>query len=340
MAYSKWSKNGEALFPCRVLGLALEVLCEKEVALDMSTLNPDSCKHVEVFNTKLRLADGSWSTACKRKVPLHSSHQSLALYLLHRLYAYVAGLGLAVAAAVQPKSKAEGSGHHDVILKHARHHCHGKFLCEGFISTELKVRQVGVGGKGFQGAWAQAKHENAEALAKVLQSPKSAFGAALLFMIGVCDDETMMATAPPLIVKAQMLKLDGDGKAKWSSVLLDKGVLPVEVPAPPPKKLRAGRSWDEVRAQLVNKWVDIEGDGIQCVRVLDLFGAIDPQKLAKNPGQKIVTYEKRLAFKRGMHYFQKSYPCRARGSEPYWLTAAAAQMVYVYEVSGRSSAYD
>ena len=337
MAYSNWSKGGEILSPCRVVGLAVEVLCKKEVVQDISTLTTDSCDHVQMWETKFLCADGSWSTPGTRKVSLRTPHQALALYLLHRLYGYIAGLGLAVAAAVQPKTRQEGHGHHDLVLKHAGHLCQGPFLCQGFLSTELKVRQVGVDGRGFQAAWAGAKKNNKESLAKILQVAKPGFGATLLFMIGICDDGALLAPKPPLIVKAQMLVLGEDHKAKWSSVLLDKGVLPVEVPAPPPKRQRTGRSWDEVRAQIFDKWADIEGDGVECVRFLDLYRAIDPQKVAKCPGQKIETYGKYLGFKRGEHYFQKAYPSRGRGSEPYWLTFSAAQAVYVYEVHGRSA---
>ena len=333
--YAKWSKDGEVLLPCRVVGIAVEVLCEKEVVQDISTLTPDTCEQVEMWRTKVSCADGSWSDPGTRRVPLCTKHQSLALYLVHRLYGYIAGLGLAVAAAVQPKTRQEGRGHHDLVLKHAGHLCQGPFLCEGFLATELKVRQVGADGRGFQAAWTGAKKFNTESLAKVLQVAKPRFGATLLFMIGICDDEALMATKPPLIVRAQMLVLGDDRKAKWSSVLLDKGVLPVEVPAPPPKRQRIGRSWDEVRAQLVGKWADIEDNCVECVRVLDLYRAIDPQKVAKCPGQKIETYEKHLKLKRGEDYFQKSYPSRGRGSEPYWLTFGAAQAVYVYEVHGR-----
>ena len=75
-------------------------------------------------------------------VPVHVQHQSLALYLFQRLYACIAGLGLAVAAALQPKTHREGHGHYDVFLKHAGSLFKGPFQCHGFKSTELKVRQV------------------------------------------------------------------------------------------------------------------------------------------------------------------------------------------------------
>ena len=75
-------------------------------------------------------------------VPVHVQHQSLALYLFQRLYARIVGLGLAVAAALQPKTHREGHGHHDLVLKHAGSLFKGPFQCHGFKSTELQVRQV------------------------------------------------------------------------------------------------------------------------------------------------------------------------------------------------------
>ena len=52
-------------------------------------------------------------------VPVHVQHQSLALYLFQTLYAWIAGLGVAVFAALQPKIHQEGHGHHDLVSKHA-----------------------------------------------------------------------------------------------------------------------------------------------------------------------------------------------------------------------------
>ena len=75
-------------------------------------------------------------------VPVDVQHQSLALNLFQRLYAWIAGLGLAVAAALEPKTHREGHGHHDLVLKHAGSLFKGPFQCHGFKSTEIKVRQV------------------------------------------------------------------------------------------------------------------------------------------------------------------------------------------------------
>jgi hypothetical protein len=135
-------------------------------------------------------------------VPVQVQHQSLALYMLQRLYAWLAGLGLAVAAAVKPKTRSEGQGQHDVVLKHAGHLCSGPFLCEGFLTGELKVRQVGVDGRAFRSAWEKAKAKNEEPLASVLQVSGSSFGAAVLIMIGICDEAALTAPKPPLMVKA------------------------------------------------------------------------------------------------------------------------------------------
>ena len=115
------------------------------------------------------------------------------------LGAWIAGLGLAVAAALQPKTHREGHGHHDLVLKHAGSLFTGPFQCHGLKSTELKVRQVGVHGRAFRGAWDKAKAMAKTSLAKILQVPSSKFGAAVLLVIA------LTAAKPPLLVKAQML---------------------------------------------------------------------------------------------------------------------------------------
>jgi hypothetical protein len=78
-----------------------------------------------------------------------------------------------------------------------------------------------------------------------------------------------------------MLVLDGGGNAKWSSILLDRGTVPVEMSAPLPKQRRTGSSWDEVRAKLSGRWVEF--GGVDYVRILDLFRAISPMKTSKSP---------------------------------------------------------
>jgi hypothetical protein len=64
-----------------------------------------------------------------------------------------------------------------------------------------------------------------------------------------------------------MLVLDGGGNAKWSSILLDRGTVPVEMSAPLPK--------------LSGRWVEF--GGVDYVRILDLFRAISPMKTSKSP---------------------------------------------------------
>ncbi len=158
------------------------------------------------------------------------------------------------------------------------------------------------------------------------------FGAAMLLLIGVCDDEPMLADAPPLLVRAQLLALDGKGHPQLGNILLDRDTVPVERDVPPPKKQRKGASWDEVRANLHDK--DEVFDDIAYVRLLDLFRAISPQKANTNPGQKMQTYckTKHLGLTEGWDYIRKRFPDSARGSEPYWLTWSAAERVYAYEV--------
>ena len=335
MAYETWKKEGCILVAARVVGLALEMLCKAEADNDMSVVGLEHCVAASFWYTQKLLQNGLWSSPGTYRVPLLPAHQRLTFYMWQRLYNWIAGLSLVVADAVVPKSRAEGEGHHDLVLKHGGPK--GPFYCNGFISTELKVSSVGPKGRGFQAKWAEWKEKCMTALGRVLRVNGTRFGAAMLLLIGVCDDETLLADTPPLIVRAQLLTLDEHGTPQWGNILLDKGTVPVERDPPPPKRQRKGASWDEVRANLNGKWADINEDGVECVRVLDLYKAIDPRKVAKSPGQKIVTYEKHLGFKRGEHYFQMSYPSRGRGSEPYWLTLAAAQAVYAYEVHGRSA---
>ena len=276
MAYANLKKGGETVVPCRVVGIVLEELCEAETNADLSTLTEDSVTHVDLWRTQKLQGDGSWSSPGVCKVRAADVHRCLALYLLHRLYKWVSGLGLAVVAAKKPRTRGEGSGHHDLVLKHAGHLCKGPFLCEGFISTELKLRQVSTSGRGFKAAWEQKKKDVEEALSKVLLVPQPRFGAVLLLMIGICDAEPLEATEPPLMVKAQLLVRDESGGVRWSSVLLDQGTIPVAIAPPPPKRQRAGRSWDEVRAKQDGRWADLYEDGVEYVRLLDLFGGQNP----------------------------------------------------------------
>ena len=137
-------------------------------------------------------------------------------------------------------------------------------------------------------------------------------------------------------MKAQVVVLNEAGEAAWTKVLLDKGTVPVEVLAPPPKKHRAGSSFDEVRARLAHKWEDV--GGVEMVRLLDLFQAISPLMTAKSPGQKLKTYGAHLGMRKGVDFVQKTVGARGRGSPPYWVTLAAAKAVYAYEVHGRECA--
>ena len=109
----------------------------------------------------------------------------------------------------------------------------------------------------------------------------------MLFVVGICDTPDLLLPEPPLLVKAQLLVIGADGLPKWSSVLLERGVIAVEPEAPLPKRQRRGSSWDEVQAILHNK--NAEFDGSSYVRLLDVFKAISVTKTNKNPGQKMKT---------------------------------------------------
>ena len=141
-----------------------------------------------------------------------------------------------------------------------------------------------------------------------------------------------MAQTPPLFVKAQLLALGADNTVQWGKVLLDRGTVPVERTQPPPKRQRKGASWDDARAYLDGEAETF--DDVQYVRLLGMFRAISEQKATSNSGRKMATYcqAKHLGFKEGQGYIRKRFPAAPRGSEPYWLTWAAAERVFAYEV--------
>jgi hypothetical protein len=329
MAYESWKKEGKLLSACRVVGLALEAIFKAEA--QSGETRPSDCASVEFWKTQRLQRDGSWSGPETCAVAVLPIHQQLAFYIYQRVYQWIAGLGLCVVDAIVGKSRAEGCGHHDLKLKHGL--VHGPRYCAGFMSVEVKVANVGPSGRKFQAAWNGYKEEVEAAMCRVLSVPGTAYGAAMLLMVGVCDDNELCTLEPPLLVKAQMLLLDSEGKPKWSSVLLDKGLLAITPQMPPAKASRKGASWDEVRAQLSNKWLKF-GD-VEYVRLLDLLLAISPNKTVKNPGQKVASYQKFVGLRQRVHYMQKKNPEGGRGSSPYWVNLAGAQAIYDYEVHGK-----
>ena len=59
-------------------------------------------------------------------------------------------------------------------------------------------------------------------------------------------------------MKAQPLTLTDALSPKWGPVVLQRGIVPVELPCPPPKRQRRGASWDEAdMGELEDLW-DIE----------------------------------------------------------------------------------
>ena len=127
--------------------------------------------------------------------------------------------GLAVKSAVVAKTRAEGVGDHDLILKHMGT---GPSYCTGFISTEVKVSAIGKNGRKFTAAWQNEQERSEAALKKVLRANEMPFGAAMLVLIGVADEEELLMTQPPLFVKAQLYSITAGGEAKWGQVLLDR----------------------------------------------------------------------------------------------------------------------
>ena len=231
-----------------------------------------------------------------------------------------------------PKTMAEGSGHYDMKLGHASMVV--SRYCAGFISAELKVAQVGVNGRAFACAWENNKNWCVQSMSKVLKCKGSRYGAAMLILVGVCDAQELLRKEPPLLVKAQLLNLDAQKNSKWGGVVLERGLVPVDPTPPPAKRLRLGRSWDEVRAFLQGKEVFIEG--ILRVRLFDLYQAINCT--SKSPSQKFETYSKDacLGLREGVDYIQQWHPAPARGKPPHWISWDAALKIYKYEVLDKS----
>lgn len=317
--------------PCRVVGLGIEALLSKMMEVDLTCVEHSGCSKVELWNAQ-RLSNGVWSKCGTHEVPLLIPHQMLALYILHRLTSWISGLGLCVVDAIVAKTRLEGTGHHDIKLGHAS--LTVTRYCTGFVSSELKVAHVGVNGRAFGSAWENSKTRCVDAMSRVLTCRGSKYGAAMLILVGICDTEDLLRRDPPLLVKAQLLNTDGLGNCKWGNVVLERGLVPVEPTPPPAKRLRRGRSWDEVRASLQGKELLI--DGIERLRLLDLYTAIECA--SKTPSQKLVTYSKDtcIRLREGVDYFQMWYPSPARGKPPYWIGWDAALKIYNYEVLGRA----
>ena len=317
--------------PCRVVGLGVETLLRKMIDVDITCVKHSDCSQVELWKSEC-LKNGIWSACGTHDVPMLVPHQVLALYILHRLANWISGLGLCVVDAIVPKTRSEGTGHHDMKLSHASMNV--SRYCAGFISAELKVAHVGVNGRAFARAWDNSKTRCAQAMTNVLTCRGSRYGAAMLILVGVCDAEDLLRNDPPLLVKAQLLTVDAQTNPKWGSVVLERGLVPVEPTPPPAKRLRLGRSWDEVRAYLQDKEASI--DDVERVRLLDLYIAIGCT--SKTPSQKLATYSKDtcLGLRGGIDYIQVWHPVPARGKPPYWISWSAALKIYRYEVLDKS----
>ena len=330
MAYAHWKKGGKLLFACRVVGLALEALFKSEA--QAGYVEAEHCATVEFWKTQKLQDDESWSEVQTCFVPVLPAHQRLALYIMQRICRWLSGLNLVVLDAVVAKSRREGTGHHDLKLKHA---VPSRFYCQGFLSCEMKTAQVQKNGRGFGRVWDDVKEASFDAMARVLQAPSTTYGAALLIVVGICDSEELLAASPPLLVKAQLMVLDANGAPKWGQILLDKGTVPTEPTAPLPKRQRQGASWDEVQAILSDKGRQFEGTDY--VRLLDVFLAISVTKTNKNPGQKMATYQKKLGLVEDVDFIRKRAG-RTKGSTPYWLTRSSVRRIYDFETFARTTA--
>jgi len=101
MAYGNWRKADKLLFACRVVGLAIEALFKADVS--SGEVRPSQCGHVEFWKTQELGEHGHWSKPKTCVIPVLPVHQSLAFYILQRIYQWLAGLGLSVVAATVPK---------------------------------------------------------------------------------------------------------------------------------------------------------------------------------------------------------------------------------------------
>ena len=249
--YSAWKKAGVVLLPCRVVGLALELLFKAKSEYDLSLVGPEHCASVELWKTQHLGRNQEWSAPQTCRVPVRSAHVQWALYLLRRLYAWISGLGLAVRDAIVTKTRSQGTGHHDLVLKHAGELASGPCHCSGQITVEVKVAVAGKDGRQFRAAWSAQKERCEASLGRVLKLPRTPFGAAVLLVLGICDAADLTANEPPLLVKAQILVLDASGEPTWGRILLDRGTIPVE-PAPPPL---GGSVWVDPGMKFVQSWL-------------------------------------------------------------------------------------
>ena len=194
MAYSRWKKQGRLLLACRVVGLALESLFSAECEEDFSCVTTEHCSTVEFWSTQHMDAEGVWSQAQTCVVPVLAMHRRLAVYLMKRLFVWLAGLGLTVKSAVVPKRCKEGTGHHDLVLKHTGV---AQPYCQGFVSTEVQISAVGESGRKFAAVWDAERSRCEAAMAKVLKFRRTPFGATMLVVIGIADGEDLLSREPP-----------------------------------------------------------------------------------------------------------------------------------------------
>lgn len=321
MAYDAWRKSGELMTPTRVVGLAVERLWEAEVARDMSRVRADDCSTVALWGAQC-LENGRWARPRTCVVPLRAMHMDLAYRIWQRVDLLLHGLGLAVVDAVRNKTRGEGTGQHDLVLKH----CGVQRYCSGFLSAEVKVGQVEADGRAFEACWRCVQSKTADALKSVLRCRGSPYGAALLIFVGVCDSADLAAKDPPLLVRAQLMVVKASGIITWADRVLDR--TPPAAALPPAKRQRRGATWDEVRAAMRGHSQNF-GGGTEYVPLARLFVALGSG--CKSPGQKMKTYIKEFGFKLGTDFVRKRSPTSTRGGLPYWVTWAAAEQIANYE---------
>lgn len=322
MSYAAWRKGGEVVTPARVVGLALERVCQAAVKYDISRVTLEHASPVELWEAE-HFSSGRWSRPRKCQVPLTVGHKRLAVFLLQRLSLWLHSIGLGFVDAVRQKVRAEGQGHHDLILRHTG----APRYCDGFVTGELKIGQVGPDGAAFEAYWQCVRQKAEPVLKQALKHRSSPCAAGLLVFVGVCDAEGLSAKEPPLLVRAQLFRSEGRGAFAWGELLLNEGGLPEGSCAPPWKRCRRGPSWDEVRAALNDH--EHVFDGAPFVPLVRLFQVL--QSTCKSPGQKLETYKKIFGFKRGHEFLRGRKSASGKGPAPYWVSWAAAEKIYQHQ---------
>lgn len=322
MAYDSYKKDGEVVTAIRVVGLSVEKLWQAEVARDISRVSADDCSPVEFWRTR-RLSGNLWLPARTCLVPVDAVHKRLAFRVFQHLHALLHTLGLSVIAAVLPKTKTEGRGHHDIVLKHGG----SARYCDGFMSAEIKVGEVSSSGGAFENYWRCLKRDAQAPMEQILKHASKRYGACLLIFVGVCDGKALARRESPLLVRVQVATVSGSGSFEWGRVLVDRPGSQTQPASPATKRRKVCSDWAAIQVELEMHQHTVEG--IACVPLARLFMALASP--CKSPGQKMGTYKKTCSLTEGVDFFRVRLPANSRGPCPYWVSWDAAKKIVHYE---------